>query len=125
MNCFKHNDRSAVGICKSCGKGVCMECAAQQTNGIACKGECEARVDLINKMVDNNAKLLAASRYQTKTTGLLTLILGIVFMVFAAICSTMEGWMVNAAFFGCLGLVTVANGILRLNKKSAFPKTDK
>ena len=27
MRCFYHQDKEAVGTCKSCGKGVCAECA--------------------------------------------------------------------------------------------------
>ena len=56
MNCFKHSHRVAVGVCKSCGKGVCSECAISRKNGLACRGECEERVDLLNKIIDNNVK---------------------------------------------------------------------
>jgi hypothetical protein len=27
MRCFYHHDKEAVGSCKSCGKGLCPECA--------------------------------------------------------------------------------------------------
>ncbi len=125
MNCFSHNDRAAVGICKSCGKGLCPACAAQRMNGIACKGECEARVDLVNRIVDNNIQTLAAARYQTKSSGVLTLIVGVVFLGFAVVASRQDGWAMNAALFGCLGVVTSVLGIVRLNKKSQYPAPGK
>jgi hypothetical protein len=125
MNCFKHNDRQAVGICKSCGKGVCQECAAQQSNGLACKGECEERVALLNRMVDNNAKTLAAARYQTKSSGFMTLIVGVAFLVFAGLWAKEEGYGMLAAFFGCLGFLIIVTGILRLVRKSEYPAPEK
>ena len=27
MNCYNHPKNYAVGICKSCGRGICIECA--------------------------------------------------------------------------------------------------
>ncbi|MBP7275989.1 MAG: hypothetical protein KBA51_07280, partial [Kiritimatiellae bacterium] len=35
MKCFNHEDRDAVGTCKSCGKGVCRECAVDMGKGLA------------------------------------------------------------------------------------------
>ncbi len=28
MKCFNHHDRDAFGICKTCGKALCLECMA-------------------------------------------------------------------------------------------------
>ncbi|MBI5933960.1 MAG: hypothetical protein HY867_09655 [Chloroflexi bacterium] len=46
MNCFNHPDVPAVGVCKTCQKGLCIVCAYDLGNGIACKNhrdEVEAR----------------------------------------------------------------------------------
>jgi hypothetical protein len=43
MNCFRHQDSSAVGLCKTCFKAVCPECAADVGNGLACKNSCEEK----------------------------------------------------------------------------------
>ena len=61
MDCFNHPDRSAVGVCKSCGRGLCHDCAVDSPNGLSCKG-CEARVRLMNKIIDNNAKVMSVAR---------------------------------------------------------------
>ena len=125
MNCFKHNDLVAVGICKSCGKGVCLECAAPQTNGLACKRECETRVELLNRIVDNNIKTLSAARYQTKSTGLLGVLAGLVFLAFAGVWAFRDGYALLAAFLAGTGVLMVVTGIVRLNRKSAYPTLDK
>ena len=47
MKCFNHNDKDAIAVCRSCGKGLCSECLVDTGNGIACKGKCEKTVKLI------------------------------------------------------------------------------
>ncbi len=36
MNCYFHNDRPAVGVCMSCGKAVCQDCASKVGGKIYC-----------------------------------------------------------------------------------------
>lgn len=40
MNCFRHQDRQAVAICRNCGKATCPLCATDSTYGIACSSQC-------------------------------------------------------------------------------------
>jgi hypothetical protein len=47
MNCFNHPDVPAVGICKACQKGLCMECVVDLGHGIACKNHRE-KVEILN-----------------------------------------------------------------------------
>lgn len=37
MKCYNHHDRDAFGICKSCGKGLCLECLKEENGTILCK----------------------------------------------------------------------------------------
>lgn len=47
MNCYRHRDRSAVGICAACGKGVCGEsCAQDETLGLSCTDACHKQLQL-------------------------------------------------------------------------------
>jgi hypothetical protein len=46
MNCFNHQQVSAIGICKFCQKGLCSECAVDLEHGIACKHHQEEVVTL-------------------------------------------------------------------------------
>ena len=52
MNCYNHQDRPAVGICKNCNKGLCRDCAVDVGNGLACKDSCEEEVRAINDMTE-------------------------------------------------------------------------
>jgi hypothetical protein len=54
MRCFYHRDRDAVGACKSCGRGVCPECAFELPNGLACRGRCEDEVRALNRIIARN-----------------------------------------------------------------------
>lgn len=57
MRCFYHQDKDAVGSCKSCGKGLCAECAADLGKGLACRGHCEADVQAVISLIDRNIQL--------------------------------------------------------------------
>ena len=73
MNCFRHSPTAAVGICKTCFKAVCPECAVDVGNGLACKGECETRVLELNEMWDRSAKIYGVGAYKSRipSTGVL------------------------------------------------------
>jgi hypothetical protein len=57
MRCFYHQDKEAVGTCKACGKGVCVECAVDLGKGLACRGLCEESARAIIQLVDRNVQL--------------------------------------------------------------------
>ena len=57
MRCFYHQDKEAVGTCKSCGKGVCFECAVDLDKGLACRGRCEEIARAIIEIIDRNVRL--------------------------------------------------------------------
>jgi hypothetical protein len=61
MRCFYHEEREAVGSCKSCGKGLCRDCAVDLTKGLACPGRCEADAQALIQLIDRNIQLSAAS----------------------------------------------------------------
>ena len=41
MRCFDHHDRDAVGTCRVCSKGLCVDCAADLGVALGCKGRHE------------------------------------------------------------------------------------
>jgi hypothetical protein len=47
MRCYVHPDREAVGTCKICHRGVCMECGADRGQGLFCVARHRDRVDLL------------------------------------------------------------------------------
>jgi hypothetical protein len=54
MKCYNHTDIDAVGICKNCNKGVCISCAIDVGNGIACSETCANEVKQINVLIERN-----------------------------------------------------------------------
>jgi hypothetical protein len=55
MRCFYHNDRDAVGTCRLCSKGLCVECAADLGVALGCKGRHEG---LARGIVVSQAKVI-------------------------------------------------------------------
>ena len=60
MRCFYHQDGEAVGTCKSCGKGVCVECAVDLGKGLACRGRCEGSAQAVILLIDHNVELFTS-----------------------------------------------------------------
>ena len=73
MHCFKHQTSPAIGLCKTCFKALCPECAVDVGNGLSCRGECEQRVAELNQMWERSAKIYGVGRYKSNvpSTGVL------------------------------------------------------
>jgi hypothetical protein len=57
MRCFYHREKDAVGTCKSCGKGLCPECAIDLVKGLACRGRCETDAKAVIALIDSNINI--------------------------------------------------------------------
>jgi threonine/homoserine/homoserine lactone efflux protein len=57
MRCFYHPTTDAVAACKSCGKGLCPDCATDLGKGVACRGRCEDDVRSIIQLVERNIRM--------------------------------------------------------------------
>ena len=45
MKCYRHREQDAVGVCASCGKGLCMQtCAHESAFGLHCDATCAKRM---------------------------------------------------------------------------------
>ncbi len=62
MNCFYHPALPAIGVCKYCQRGLCLDCAALVDDVLACKNRHE---DAIHKL----EQLAARSLFQSKRVG--------------------------------------------------------
>jgi hypothetical protein len=125
MNCFNHRDVPAIGLCKSCLKGLCGDCAAELVNGLACKGSCEERANMINRMVDSNSRIVGAARRQTQTSTMFSLLMGIGFSVFAvwAYIEFKSGSFLPY-LLGLMGIIMLVTGFLRLSRAQQYPQLD-
>ena len=88
MRCFYHEDREAVGTCKSCGKGLCRECAVELPKSLACRGRCEADAQAVTQFIDRtirnsatSSRLVETSRNSRLGMGIFHAIIGIVFLI--------------------------------------------
>lgn len=55
MNCFEHQEVPALGTCIACGRGVCLDCAADtEAAAICCRARCESAA----------SEVLEARRYE-------------------------------------------------------------
>jgi hypothetical protein len=92
MKCFYHPVQDAVGICKSCQKGVCVDCAVDLRKGLACRGSCEADVQGLIALIDSNMRISPVGTKvwrgyganQLVTAGM-TIVLGALFAGWAAL----------------------------------------
>jgi hypothetical protein len=100
MRCFYHPDAEAVGICKSCQKGLCAESAVDFGDGLACQG-CEERVRALNASL-GTADAMAAS--WSAFMGMGMLFVGGLFAAFGlfVLVAWDDAW--GAAFFIGMGL---------------------
>jgi len=54
MKCFNHNYLDAIGVCKSCGRGLCHDCVAEVGLACSCKGRCEDTVAAMNDLMERD-----------------------------------------------------------------------
>src|SRR5262245_52940067 len=92
MHCFAHNTVPAVGICKSCGKGICSQCATDSEHGLACSAICMKRLELMGalithnaKSVAHNAKVMTMANKQVRSMAIFGVVMGVLFLGFSYI----------------------------------------
>ena len=129
MRCFYHQDKDAVGGCKSCGKGLCVECAVDLGKGLACRGRCEEDVRAVVELVDRNIKLQPTATRLIQAGGsarlaasLFFLASGAVFLIYGL---TSEREMTFVTILGVCFLAYGGFQVLWSRRLSAqTPKTD-
>ena len=82
MNCFYHAESAAVAQCKSCGRGLCMQCTSQIENGTACKGRCEVRAQSIIGMIDSEIKIIQGQRLHDLRVKITISIIGLIILLY-------------------------------------------
>jgi len=79
-----HQDQEAVGICKSCSKGLCGECCSDVGKGLACKTRCEIDVRALNDYIDQNMraapKVFKSARRKTYYASVFFVLMGVGFL---------------------------------------------
>ena len=132
MNCFYHQTSPAVGICKSCGKGVCPACAVDLGKGLACKARCEENAQEMIDLIDSNIRrsafseqVLTATRQNRYFNSVYMLVLGIVLLGFAAYAALWSGFNLIALYTGVFGTVFLIFGLIALRNAIRLPPVKK
>jgi hypothetical protein len=107
MRCFYHEDKEAVGTCKSCGRGLCRECAVELPKSLACRGRCEADAQAVTRLIDRNIQITTtSSRFGARYgAGIFYLVMGILFITWGLLNFERVG------FIAILGFAFLAYGI--------------
>lgn len=114
MNCYNHIETVAIGTCKACSKGLCMECATDLGHGLACKGVHEESVKKINNIIEKNAKIYSAAPKNTLIAPTLYLFMGLVFTYFGY--TSRQGFQ-SLPFIMGAGFIVFSVVVFIVNKK--------
>jgi hypothetical protein len=76
MRCFNHQDKEAIGVCKSCARGLCPSCAAEVEKAIACRGRCEVDVSTLLSLNRNSLQFAKTSKQARYLAPTLLIVLG-------------------------------------------------
>jgi hypothetical protein len=62
MNCYNHDARAAVGICKHCSKALCHDCCTDTGGGLACSASCVDEVRAVTNLVNRTTRTHASQK---------------------------------------------------------------
>ncbi len=102
MNCFYHPEKSAIGLCKYCQRGLCAGCAAVVDDVLACKHRHEDDVHIQEQLTARNIfqSKRVASAYNRNA--IFYSLVGVLFAGFGGIQYRFLG--LQAVFFIMIGL---------------------
>jgi hypothetical protein len=118
MKCFNHPDIDAVGICKSCNKGLCKNCLTELENGIACTTTCVEEVKQINSLINRNKKSYKVASSSYIRNAYLFGCIGLVFIIFGF---TREGL---TGFLSIMGAIFILGAFLSYISAKKYKKTE-
>ena len=119
MRCFNHPEKEAVGICKSCQRGLCPECATDLGHGLACAGKHEQEVNTLKTIIDQSARIYEVT---PKTRNAAPLFFGFMGAVFAGYGLYNGGDTTDFSVVMGAGFIAFAIYNYFYNKKAYAPK---
>ena len=108
MKCYNHPEKDSVGVCKSCQKGICMECSTLIDGSLACKDTCKEDVAVLNYIIGRGRKEYENLSSNKAPIRLLSIICGVIFLGFGIYYS---GKTASWPLLG-LGLIMAICGVL-------------
>src|SRR5207302_3023399 len=104
----------AVGLCASCWRGLCGECANTDGRMLACKGRCEQEVRRLADLRDfsfatptKQQTLLTQAQRTRIVSGSFTLLIGAAICTFGILQPGMREIIVLGGLFGAMGIINL------------------
>lgn len=123
MKCFNHPQNEAVGSCKHCFRGVCVQCARDSGVGLACSEVCEGEIKSLRALVERNKKLTAFAPKTHFRSALTLTLMAVVFIGFGVVSKIpfMSAFLI---VFGVVMLCAAALALLNSRKiaRAALPE---
>jgi len=124
MNCYYHHDHPAVGICKSCNKGLCHECAVDIGNGLACKNACEDEVKALNDMLERNKTAYQKAGRVYKRNALISGLIGCFFLLWGILQATFTDGVGLAVIFIPFGVIMLIASLLSIRSGKQIARVE-
>ena len=80
MRCFRHFESYAIGSCKVCNKGLCIDCAADLGHALACKGVHEEAAANYKKLQNAQSRAIFSTPWLNYLFPSVLLFLGMLFI---------------------------------------------
>ena len=127
MKCYNHPNHDAVGVCKSCQKGICLDCSTLVDESLSCKGRCEEDVAAVNYMLERSKKVYKNLGSQWTPAALINCAAGAFFLGFGLYYfdESSVAWLTIG-----LGLIMLVGGVLsfrqgqKMSDKTSSNKTN-
>ncbi len=108
MNCYRHKDVVSLGICKSCMKGLCENCAVEVDQSLACKGYCENDVKVMVESQKNIPNLHKYAKAQRKYGPVFLILFGLYISIYwSGLFSSLQDYSLVG-----MGVISVAFGLV-------------
>lgn len=124
MRCFNHPESEAVGICKHCSKGICLECVKDSGHGIACSSPCIDEIKSLYVAINRNKQVYSLGARASLRNAIWILLLAVVFITFGLWTkedSTFRAYLIGTGVLFVLGSVFA---LLNSRKMARLSKMD-
>ncbi|WP_345552560.1 hypothetical protein [Microbulbifer aestuariivivens] len=124
MKCYYHRDIEAIGICKSCQKGLCEKCAVDISPGLACINSCEEEVSSLNEVLERSKSAYQKTGSAYRRNGLSMLLAGLVFLLIGVLPIIISGEY-GSSFIALLGLIFLLWSFFSYRSAKQIESSDK
>jgi len=117
MKCYIHHGEEALGICKSCNKGLCSDCAIDVGNGIACKNSCEQAVHDINEMILKSKGIYQKTSGAYYRAAAIYSLFGLVFVIYSYFNSILASLLLPISIIFFVGMIFTIYSGMKMSRK--------